>query len=129
MSELIKTKSLEHEQLISRFLSDRKKSEALKWLESSSAKDERTIGALKTNRDSIRFVKKIYQAGALKIIAVQIRKRRGGNNYHTGKLIAELPQDAKLRKAIFAWCKRQGDSLGFSPDPDRGENHLFLLLD
>jgi hypothetical protein len=129
MSELIKTKSREHEQLISRFLSDRKKSEALNWLEGSSAKDERIIGACKTNPDSIRLVKEIYRAGALKIIAVQIRKKRGSGTYYTGKLVAELPQGAKLRKAIFAWCKKQGDSLGFSPDPDHGESHLFLLLD
>jgi len=129
MPEPMKTKNHEHEQLICRLLSDRKKLEVLNWLKGGGSEDKRTVGECKTNRDSIRFVKEIYGVGASKIFAVQIRKKRDGNTHHTGKLVAELPQDAKLRKAIFAWCERQGDSLGFSPDPDHGESHLFLLLD
>ena len=119
----------EHEQLIRRLLSDRKKVEVSGWLKGGSADDERTIGACKTNRDSIRFVKEIYRTGAPEIIAVHIKKNLRRNSHHTGKLVVKLPQDAKSRKAIFNWCKQQGDSLGFSPDPDRGESHLFLLLD
>ena len=129
MSELNKSANTEHEQLIRRLLSDRKKAEALKWLKGGGSEDKRLVGGCKTNRESIRFVKEIYDAGAIKIFAVQIHKKRGSDNHRTGKLVVELPQDAKARKAIFAWCKKQGDSLGFSPDPDRGESHLFLLLD
>jgi hypothetical protein len=44
-------------------------------------------------------------------------------------LVVRLPQNPKQRSAIFGWCKRQGDSLGFTPDPDQGESHLFLMLD
>jgi serine/threonine-protein kinase RIO1 len=129
MSELDKAAHSEHERLISRLLSDRKKAEVLKWLKGGSSEDKRIVGGCKTNRESIRFVKEIYDAGAIKIFAVQIHKKRGSDSHRTGKLVAELPQDAKARKAIFAWCKKQGDSLGFSPEPDRDESHLFLLLD
>jgi len=129
MSELNKPASIEHEQLIRRLLSDPKKAEALKWLKGSSTIDERTIGAFKTNRASIEFVTEIYRAGALEIIAVHIKKILRRNSYRTGKLVVKLPQDAKSRNAIFNWCRQQGDSLGFSPDPDCGESHLFLLLD
>jgi hypothetical protein len=137
MPELIQIKSREHEQLISRLLSDRKKAEALKWLEGNSSEDNRIIGACKTNRDSIRFVKEIYDLGVVEIIAVQIRKKRGRKIHRTGKLVAKLPQDDKSRKMIFRWCKKQEGSvdfcpegsIGFSPELDRGESHLFLLLD
>jgi hypothetical protein len=129
MSELNKSANIEHEQLISRLLSDRNRLEVLKWLEGSSAKDKRTIGGFKTNHDSIRFVKEIYRAGALEVIAVHIKKILHRNSHRTGKLVVKLPQDAKSRKAIFKWCRQQGDSLGFSPDPDHGESYLFLLLD
>lgn len=129
MSELENAAHSEHERLISRLLSDRKKAEALKWLKGGSLDDKRTIVGCKTNRDSIRFVNEIYGAGAVKIVAVQIQKKRGSDSHRTGKLVVELPQAAKLRKAIFAWCRKQGNSLGFSPDPDHGESHLFLLLD
>jgi hypothetical protein len=137
MLEPMKTKNNEHEQLIRRLLRNRKRAEALKWLEGSSSEDNRIVGACKTNRDSIRFVKKIYDLGVVEIIAVQIRKKRGRKIHRTGKLVAKLPQDAKSREKIFLWCKkREGSvdfcpegSIGYSPELDRGENHLFMLLD
>ena len=119
----------EHDQLIGRLLSDRNSIEVLKWLKANGKDEQRTVGPQKTASDSARFVKKIYTLGAEEIIAVNIRKVRGKSLFHTGKLVVKLPQDAKKRKAIFGWCKKQGDALGFSPDPDNGENHLFLLLD
>ncbi|MGH7977226.1 MAG: hypothetical protein ACREDS_15880 [Limisphaerales bacterium] len=122
------SKISEHGQLIQRLLRSRKKAEALKWLKGGSADDERTIGACKTNRASIKFVKEIYAAGATEIIAVQIRKIPRQKKHRAAKLVVKLSSDVKSRKAIFHWCEQQGDSLGFSPDEDRGESHLFLLL-
>lgn len=122
-------RDIEHESLIHRHLSGRKNSEALKWLKATGKKEERTVGENKTAHDSIRFVKEIYDLGAEEIVAVGIRKERGKNRYHTGKLVVKLPSDTEKRKAIFNWCGQQGDSLGFSPGSDNGESHLFLLLD
>lgn len=119
----------EHDQLIGHLLNDRKSLEVLKWLKAGGKNEQRTVGPQKTTSDSARFVKGIYDLGVEEIIAVHIRKIRGENLFHTGKLVVKLPQDAKKRKAIFGWCKKQGDALGFSPDPDNGESHLFLLLD
>ena len=121
--------NIEHEQLIRRLLGDRKKKEVLEWLKGSSSEDKRLVGSCKTNRDSISFVEEIYAAGALEVLAVHIRKILKRSGHRTGKLVVKLPSDAKVRAAIFDWCTRQGDSLGFSPSSDRGETHLFLLLD
>lgn len=129
MSESNQSKVSEHDQLIQRLLSDSKKAEALKWLEGNSKDDERTIGACETNADSMKLVKTLYEAGASEILAVHIQKVLRRNAHQTGKLVVKLPQEPEPRKAIFDWCRQQGDSLGFSPDPDRGESHLFLLLD
>jgi hypothetical protein len=129
MQTLDKPRNDEHEHLIQHLLGDRKKAEALDWLKGNNPKDERTIGACQTNRDSIKLIKEIYALGALEILAVGIHRKPHGSGQRTGKLVVKLPPDAKSRKSLFAWCKRQGDSLGFTPDPDRDESHLFLLLD
>jgi hypothetical protein len=129
MSEVNQTINAKHEGLIRRLLGQRKKTEALTWLKGGSRDEERIVGGGKTNRASIRLIKEIYGAGAVEIYAVQIRKQRGQNRHRTGKLVVKLPPDKKLRQTIFNWCRQQGDTLGFSPDLDRGESHLFLLFD
>jgi hypothetical protein len=119
----------EHEQLIDRLLADPTKQEALEWLGGGVTGESRTVGGCETNHDSIEFIREIYNLGASEIIAVNVHRHRKSAGERTGKLVVTLPQDQKQRIAIFDWCKRQGDSLGFTPDLDQGESHLFLLLD
>ena len=119
----------EHEQLIDRLLDDPAKQEALQWLKTGEEGERRTIGHFKSAEESIQFVQQIYELGASNVFAVQIRLVPKTTGRRTGKLVVELPKDVGTRQAIFDWCKVQGDSLGFSPNLDHGENHLFLLLD
>jgi hypothetical protein len=119
----------EHEQLILRLLADPTKREALEWLKDDSEGENRTIGSCASTQDSMKFVQEIYDLGAEEVFAVNIHLRPKGAVERAGKLVVALPQNPKRRRAIFDWCKEQGDSLGFTPDPDHGESHLFLLLD
>jgi len=119
----------EHEELIQRLLSDTAKRETTEWLKSGTTIEKRIVGACKTTRESLDLVQTIYGLGAEKIFAVDIHQIPNGSGQRTGKLVVKLPKDAKSRKTLFDWCRRQGDSLGFTPDPDRGESYLFLLLD
>lgn len=119
----------EHEQLILRLLADPTKREALEWLKEGGGGGNRTIGACSTNQGSMKFVQEIYDLGAEEVFAVNIHSRPKGAGERTGKLVVTLPQNPRRRRGIFDWCKGQGDSLGFTPDPDHGESHLFLLLD
>lgn len=128
-SESADDRSGKHDRLIARLLADSEKQEALGWLKNDSPDDERTVGGCKTNPASVQFIQEIYNLGALQIFAINIRPNRNGKGQYTGKLIVQLPIETEPREALFNWCKRQGDSLGFSPDPDRGESHLYLLLD
>jgi hypothetical protein len=116
----------EHDQLIQRLLNDPEKQEVLSWLKGA---DDRTIGGCKGNQDSIRFAQEIYGLGASEIFAVNIHPNQSGTGRRSGKLVVKLPNQPAARQAIFDWCERQGDSMGFTPDPDGGESHLFLLLD
>jgi hypothetical protein len=120
----------EHDAFIWRMLGDRRKKEALAWLKGRTPGDERLIGGCHTNRESILFVKKLYGIGAKEVIAVQIRSARKPRKCkRTGKLVVAFPESPDKRKDLLDWCKAQGESLGYSPEFDHGESHLFLLLD
>ena len=119
----------EHEQLILRLLADPTKREALEWLKDDKDAGNRTIGGCATTQESMKFVQEIYGLGAEEVVAVNVHPRPKGAGERTGKLVVALPKNPKHRRAIFDWCKGRGDSLGFTPDPDHGESHLFLLLD
>ncbi len=101
----------------------------MEWLKSGTMSEKRIVGACKTTRESLELIQTIFDLGATEIFAVQIHPIPRGSGQRTGKLVVKLAQEAKSRTAIFDWCRRQGDSLGFTPDPDQGESHLFLLLD
>jgi len=103
--------------------------EAMGWLKSERPGESRTVGACETNVDSLEFVQKLYDLGASEIMAVNIHPHPNGAGARTGKLVVPLPQNQEQRIAIFEWCQLQGDSLGFTPESDQGESHLFLLLD
>jgi hypothetical protein len=75
----------------------------------------------------VNLVRELYTAGAVKVIAVDIKSKPNGSQ-RTEKLVMELPSDTKLRASIFRWCKRQGAKAGYSPQHDAGEKHLYLLL-
>ncbi len=119
----------EHDQLIARLLRDSAKMEAGEWIEGGGDEQSRSVGSCKTKQDSLSLIQEIYRAGAVKVLAVKIQRRPKGLCEHAGKLVVELPQDSNRREAIFEWCKKQGESLGYSPEIDQGESHLFLLLD
>ena len=126
---LADTARIEYEQLIRRLLGDPTKREALEWLKDDNGGGNRTIGGCATTQDSMKFVQEIYGLGAEEVLAVNVHPRLKGAGERTGKMVVALPKNPKHRRAIFDWCKRQGDALGFTPDPDHGESHLFLLLD
>ncbi len=119
----------EHEQLVARLLNDSGSHEVVSWLSRGSPNEGRTVGRFASSDESLKFVKSLYELGALEILAVQIERHFESKTQHTGKLVIKLPTGLDTRQAIFDWCRQQGESLGFSPDPDRGETHLFLLLD
>lgn len=117
----------DHIHLVTKLLRSRRKAEALRWLSGSRRSERRVLGEFKGAKSSLDVIKKLYAAGAVKIIAVDIQSTSTGRQ-RTDKLVLELPADAKMRSAIFCWCKRQGGRAGYSPEHDGGETHLYLAL-
>jgi hypothetical protein len=119
----------EHDAFIARLLGARQKQEALAWLKGNAPNEERLIGECQTNRESIALVKGLYKLGAVEVTAVHFRAlRKPKRGKRTGKLVVTLPEDSTKRKALLEWCKAQGENLGYTPEADHGESHLFLLL-
>ena len=121
------TKSNDHSHLIAKLLRSRHKAEALRWLLGSQPSQRRALGAFRGAKPSVNLVRGLYTTGAVKVFAVEIKSEPTGRQ-RTEKLVMELPSDMQLRESIFRWCKRQGAKVGYSPEIDGGEKHLYLLL-
>ena len=121
------TKNNDHVHFVRKLLQSRRKAEALRWLLGSQASRRRTLGGFTGAKSSANLVRELYATGAVKVIAVEIKSKPTGSQW-TEKLVMELPSDPKLRESIFRWCKRQGAKVGYSPETDGGEKHLYLLL-
>ena len=120
-------KNGDHVHFVQKLLQSRRKAEALRWLLGSLPSRRRALGGFTGAKSSANLVRELYATGAVKVIAVEIKSKPTGSQW-TEKLLMELPSDANLRASIFRWCKRQGAKVGYSPEIDSGEKHLYLLL-
>jgi hypothetical protein len=125
--KLHKTQQSDHFRFVASLLRSRRKAEALNWLSGSSPSQRRSLGKFRGAKPSVKLVEKLNSLGARKVIAVDIKTQPTGSQ-RTEKLILELPTETPARTAIFRWCKRQGGKVGYSPEQDGGETHLYLLL-
>lgn len=65
-------RSKKHDALIARLLSDPNKQEALSFLNTTDAKEQRTVAGYNSNRESIAFIEGLYALGAVEIMAIGI---------------------------------------------------------
>ena len=108
-----------HNAFIAAFRDKSNQSEARQWL---AGNDDRNIGEMMPAA-SREIVEEGYQAGAAKIIAVDIQ----GDT--TDCLIVELPPKGLARKRVFEWNNELAQNSGFDPDVDWGQNELFVFFD
>ncbi len=101
--------------------------EALAWLREGGP-EERTLGELPSREASLEIVQEIYSLGAARVTAVGITTYDTGEE-NTGKLIVSLPNSAPARAKVFAWCAQEAKHLGFEPERDIGQEHVFVMLD
>jgi MORN repeat variant len=112
---------------IEELLASPESKEALAWLK-VGAPASRTLGELPTHKESVGLVTELYSLGAAKVTAVEIHRYETGEE-NTGKLVITLPADISGRDRIFAWCARKAEELGFDPETETGQQHLFVMLD
>ena len=107
--------------------------EALAWLE-ETREPSRSLGAADSvpvyasQPESLKFVKKLYRLGAVKVHAVEI-DGAANEDQNTGELVVELPHEPEVRKKVLQVCNRCVRRHGFDPYPDTGQRYVFFKLD
>jgi hypothetical protein len=108
-----------HDEFIAKFQGKPNQAEVRQWL----ADDEnRNLGEMMPDQ-SREVIEEGYQAGAVKIMAVEILENS------TNCLIVELPPKSAKRKRVFEWNNELAQNSGFDPDDDWGQNELFVFFD
>lgn len=127
-SKTNKDAKLEKDDFCLRLLKGTAVREALSWLMEHDDSSFRSVGETTNQDESIKFVKRLYQQGAAAVHAVEI-DGEGDEPQNTGKLIIELPQNEKKREGLFKACGTIAKRMGFDPEPDVGQQYIFLMLD
>jgi hypothetical protein len=117
---------MDDEQLVNHFLAS-STAEALAWLRAGGETTFRNLGEMRAD-ESIRFVQRLYDLGAEKVLAVKIDEYPEGAN--TGHLLVQLPSDDDAaRERLFAFEREHAESQGFNGTPDEGQEFIYLKLD
>lgn len=75
------------------------KAEALEWLRDSADLSVRTLGEMPTTKESVEFVQRRYDLGAVNVLAVEIDTYPTGQN--AGHLLVQLPAEGEARKKLL----------------------------
>lgn len=97
----------------------------MSWLQDKSK--SRTLGELEGTEESIEFIQKVFDLGAVQVFAVEIDSYEDEEN--TGKLCIELPENPELRRQVLAWTGEIAEELGFEEEADIGQRYVFVMLD
>jgi hypothetical protein len=112
---------------IEELLKSPRSKEALEWLR-GGLPGSRTLGELPDTGESISLVTELYALGATKVTAVEIDIYDTGEE-NTGKIIISLPKEKAKRANLFEWSSERAEEMGFDPDRDVGQKHIFVMLD
>jgi hypothetical protein len=115
---------------VSSLLANPNRHEARKWLRKKTGDlTARSLGRFKRERDAGKFVKSLYDAGAVTVILPDVYQNKTGDQF-ADCLLIRLPKNSALRKAIRQVCARlQRRNLGaMQPAEDIDESHLYFYL-
>jgi len=103
-------------------------SEVRAWLKAED-KTKRGLGRFKRKSLAAEFVEELYLSGSVKVIAPDIYRNKGGDQF-ADCLLVQLPKAAAKRKAIRQVCAQlRKDDLGaVLPAKDQGESHLYIVM-
>lgn len=119
-----------HYELYVESLLEKSHAEAGKWLAEATRPDMRSLARFRTPGVALRFVKAIYEAGAVAAIAVPIYAGKRGKQF-ADLLLIKLPQTRTNRKVLRKLCQNCCDKRGgaMMPEKDIGERYLLLHLE
>ena len=103
--------------------------EARAWLKAETHPKSRSLAKFATTKAALKFVEKLYAAGADAVIiaAISADKRK---KLFADWLLVQLPQPKAKRSALRIICQNFCNKRGGAvmPEKDIGETHLYLML-
>jgi hypothetical protein len=115
------------DELATKLVAGPKVREASAWLK-ESRRPSRSLGEARGQEESLRLVNKIYTLGALAVHSVEINGKPD-EDQNSGRLVVELPRDARSRKRLLKLSGALAKEMGFDPDQDVGQRYVIVMLD
>jgi len=128
--ETLATRKHIYRVFLSSLLEKPNRCEARTWLAKKAGDTTaRSLGGFKRQRDAVKLVERLYNAGATKVIAPDIYENKTADQF-ADCLLVRLPKDAAKRKTIRKVCAqlRRRNLGAVQPDEDIGEAYLYLYL-
>ncbi len=103
--------------------------EALGWLRANESESALASNRFMETSQAVQFVKKLYAAGAEKVLVPADSIRSDEVETYADALVVTLPEDAELRTKVLELCAPELISQGGSPDELASENQVYLWWD
>lgn len=103
--------------------------EARSWLGAEAKSPPRSLAKFRSVRTALKFVEKLYSAGAESVIVFAISAGQGKKLFADALLIQQprtRSKRAALRKVCRDFCARRGGAA--LPEKEIGESHLYMML-
>ena len=103
--------------------------DARTWLKAATRPQARSLAKFATTSTALKFVEKLYAAGAMDVIIAAIYAGKQKRLFADWLLI-QLPSSKSKRSALRnlcqGFCQKRGGAV--MPEKDLGESHLYLML-
>ncbi|HVC96483.1 MAG TPA: hypothetical protein VND64_22555 [Pirellulales bacterium] len=103
--------------------------EALTWLRKSTNESALASNRFPTTQDAIKFVRQLYDQGALRVIVPEEAIRDDGDEVYADALVVTLPSEKSRRGGVWQLCAKEIQREGEKPGDGTAESHVFLWWD
>jgi hypothetical protein len=103
--------------------------EALTWLKQNKSESALASNRFPTTPDAIRFVKLLYDKGALRVIVPEDVIRNDDVEVYADALVVTLSSDPSRRDAVWRICAPEIERQGGKPAAGAAEDRVFLWWD
>jgi hypothetical protein len=114
----------EHETKFLKKMLRTRKAEALEWLRAETPDSMRVLGEYLDNEAALGLVQRMYDAGAVKVLVIDIKDWAGGES--SNDLLVELPSEARPRRRLLEIQAELVVPEGFEGDVDEGQQYVFV---
>jgi hypothetical protein len=103
--------------------------EALSWLRQNQGESALASNRFAETQNAVRFVKRLYEAGAPRVIVPQPVIQTDQVESYADALVVSLPADPSKRNRVWKICAEELRRIGESPDDSPVEDRVLLRWD